>query len=488
MQNVAKKSETPVSKAELSTIEKLCFASIEAAIRRLREIGTWPRPPAARRLRVGYDFGQDDLQNIQEVDNLVQYLASDENIKSIYFGGYSTSGLRILHDFWEQLLLNILSETEGISLNERVFRKWFNKFIKELYTVTAVWRTVDTITGLTLRGARLKFDHATVLTSIPAWSLRRITWGQEQHIKENWGATGFDKATIITTVRIPKCQYAGSPLPYPYLLKNTERSLAVMNAIRLNKSGVPRLHCHARVHLSYFPLCDPLAYCERESNLGLYQKETIVDRSDFHNIRKLWRELMDTRYKDFPYTPDKLNAMDVALGRFSASYAHRYWLDNIVDLTIALESLLGPEDNQEISHRISLRAAWLLGVDERGAEDSGKMKNKIYDRVRAMYKIRSYRVHGSKTTKENKMREREWIRTLSGVEYDESKRGEQLEAAVESARDIVRKAIMACAKLQKLGADGPHWPFKKKEDFDANIVINGQRKIWQKAAGIKDRR
>jgi hypothetical protein len=134
------KSETPVNNGELSIIEKLCSSSIEAAITKLCEIGTWPRPPAARRLRVGYDFGRNDLQDIQEVNNLVQYLASDENIKSIYFGGSSTSGLWILYEFWERLLLNILRETEAISLNKRVFRKWFKKFIKELYSDTVVWR------------------------------------------------------------------------------------------------------------------------------------------------------------------------------------------------------------------------------------------------------------------------------------------------------------------------------------------------------------
>jgi hypothetical protein len=101
-----------------------------------------------------------------------------------------------------------------------------------------------------------------------------------------------------------------------------------------------------------------------------------------------------------------------------------------------------------------------------------------------MYDIRSSVVHG-RTPKENKIRK--WIQTLSGVKYDESKsHAEQLEVALESARDIVRKAIRACMKLSKLGANGPHFPFPSK--FDEHIVTAGQQRIWQKAASIKNTR
>lgn len=476
-------SEMHIQDEKIAKLEQLCRSSLESSITKLCEIGTWPRPPAARRLRSGYDFSHGDLQNVQEVNNLIQHLASDDEIKSIYFGESSTPDLWIFYEFWERLLLKILRETEGISLSKRVFHKWFKKFVKELYSDTAVWRTVDTITGLNLRGGKLTFDQATVLTSIPGYSFLDIIWGQEQYFQDDWTGVGLDKATIITTVRIPKYQYAGSHQPYPHLTKHIERSLAVMDAIRLSKPGVPRLHCHAMVHLSYFPLSEPFAYCDHEGDHGMYEKETILDRSDFRGIRNLWRELMDTRYIDHLPKRSKLNAMDTAFARFSKTYKRQNWLDDITDLTIALESLFSPKDNQELSHRISLRAAWLLSLGGRDNEDSVKVKNKIYDRIRTMYDIRSFRVHGG-IPKEKDIRK--WVQTLSGIKYDESKYSELLEVALESARDIVRKAIRACAKLAKLEADGPHWPLPK--NFDENIVIAGQRRIWQKAAGIKSNR
>jgi len=475
-------SEMPINDERLSKLEQLCSLSIEAGIKKLCEIGTWPRPPAARRLRVGYDFYRDQLSKIPEVNNLLEYLASGNEIQSIYFRDSSKPELHILFEYWEQLLLKILRETEGISPRNRVFRKWFNRFVKELYSDSAVWKSIDSITGLILNAPQLRFDKATVLTSIRAYELESVIWGEDQYVQYDWTAVGLDKATIMTTVTIPKREYAPFLTPPPHLTKHIERHLSAIDAIRLTKPGVPRLHCHAQFQLSDFPVSNPLAYCDREGDHGMYEKETILDRSDFRGIRNLWRELMDTRYTDHLPKRSKLNAMDTAFARFSKTYKRQNWLDDIADLTIALESLFSPKDNQELSHRISLRAAWLLSLDGRDDEDSAKVKSKIYDRIRTMYDIRSFRVHGG-IPKEKDIHK--WVQTLSGIEYDESKYSELLEVALELARDIVRKAIRACAKLAKLEADGPHWPLPK--NFDENIVIAGQRRIWQKAAGIKSR-
>jgi len=464
---------------KLQRIEQLCRLSVEAGITELCEIGTWPRPPAARRLRCGYDFSSEYLRRIPLVDELIACLASDDKIQSIYFTSSSTPELHILYEYWEQLLLRILRETKGMSPSNRVFRKWFNRFLKELYSDTAVWRSVDTITGLVVNAAQLKFDKATVITSIPAYRLESVIWGEDQYTQDAWLAVGLDKATLITTVRIPKRQYAGFLMPPPHLTGDIERHFSAIDAIRLTKSGVPRLHCHAQFQLSDFPTSDPLAYCDREGGPRMYEKETILNKSGFEAVKNLWQERMNTRYEEYLPRHTTSNAMDTAYGRFFRSYRYQNWFDSIVDLTIALESLFTPDESQELKHRISMRAAWLLNVDEQPDGETRSVKNKIYDLVRTMYDVRSSRVHGGRP-RQNDIRR--WVQTLSGVEYDDAKEGHLLELAMESARDIVRKAIAACARLSKLEGDGPKWPFPEK--FDENIVIDGQRKVWQKAAGV----
>lgn len=173
----------------LQKIEQLSRSSVEAGIARLGEVGTWPRPPAARRLRVGYDFYRDQLSNIPKVNELLEYLASDSEIQSIYFRD-SRPELHILYEYWEQLLLRILRETEGTSPRKRVLRKWFNRFVKELYSESAVWKCVDSITGLILNAPQLRLDKTTVLTSIPAYELESVIWGEDQHVQDDWTAVG----------------------------------------------------------------------------------------------------------------------------------------------------------------------------------------------------------------------------------------------------------------------------------------------------------
>lgn len=476
-------SEMPIYHERLSELKQLCRLSIEAGITKLCEVGAWPRPPAARKLRAGYDFYYKDLEDIQEVNNLIQYLASDDKIKSIYFEESSTAESWVLYWFWQRLFLNILRETEGTIPNNVVFKGWFKKFIKELYSDTAVWRTIDTVTGLDFRVPTLRLDDVTTLTSIHGYNLEALVGGQELDLLDFSGGSpgGHDTATIITTVRIPKQKYIGSTHPYSHLIGDIERSNSLIEAIRLTKSGSPRLHCHIMIHLSNFPLDEPFAYCKSEMTLGSYEKEAIVERRDFQKIKNLWREIMETGGRDPIPKRFRIGAMNIALGRFYKSFELQSWLEDIVDLTIALESLFKPKDsNQELKYRIAMRAAWLLGVDKKDNEDSAR----VYNRVRAMYDIRSSTVHGG-TPDESKIGK--WLEELSDNTYDDSSESYRklVEPAVESARDIVRRALRACMRLSTLGVDGPHWPFPPK--FDENIVIANQRKVWQKAAGVKNK-
>ena len=473
----------------LSEMERLSWSSIQAGIKRLRQAGVWPRPPAARRLHLGDDLGYDDVQEIPEVANLVQYLASDEAIKAIYFRNAADPELYVLYHCWVRLLLSVLGETAGMSPTKRVFRKWFARFVKEVYSDTAVWRIADTVTGLTIRGGELRFDQTTALTPIPGYALPSIAgrhWDslQGSSFFHSWHPGGLDKATIISTVRVRKHDYSCSGLPYPHLTQELGRSHAALAAVRLVKSGVPRLHCHAKFQLSRFPLSGPLLYCNHEGLGTGYEQETVIERNDFRDIRRLWRQPMVSEYWRYPLGLRNPTRMDVALGRFFRTYGQENWLDDMVDLSIALESLFNPTDSQELSHRIALRAAWLLGWESVGSSP-GSPSAELYRRIRTMYDVRSGRVHGDIP---DEKAVRKWVKTIAGVEIGGAGGHGPLDPslsakAVESGRDIVRKAIRACARLQ--GRDpnkGPHWPLP--DNFDEMLVSPIQRRKWQRAAGV----
>lgn len=457
---------------QLSELKKLSRMSLEAGIVRLRDVGAWPLPPAARKLpEVNYN----DFKDIPALDKLIELLASDDKIASTYAHASSPSEWWRYFRLWERLFVCVLKETEDMAIEDDVFAKWYGKFVAELYTEVAVWRTIDTVTGLILCASNLQLDKFTSLTSTPGWDLDLLVDGQDLDFHDGFPG-GLDKATIVTTLTIPKKDYAGSDFAYPHLLR-IERSPAVLAAIRLLKPGTPRLHCHVTVQLSDCPLITPLSYCRADGLPLLYEEATTLETPDLQKVVELWHELMDTRYAKHLPMRSRIDPMSMAMGRFSRSYELQSWLDDIVDLTIALESLFRPAQNpqQEISYRIAMYASWLLGVD---ARDSAN----VFDRVRTMYEIRSSTVHGG-TPAERKMER--WLQKLAGVPYDPAtqSRYELVEPATESARDVVRRAIWACTRLSKLGHDGPRWPFPK--DFDKTIVKPTERELWQKAAGVK---
>lgn len=467
-------------------LRKLALTSIEPAIKRLCEVGSWPRPPRARLLRMGHDFSYDDLKGIKEVKDLIDFLASQEKIKSMYVRNQGDE--YILEDYWRRLLINILAETDGTSVRRAIFDKWFSRFLKELFTDTAVWRAVDTIDGLVLDGKELRLDEYTTLMPIPRLSpwdwLESLVPKHDKHfnagefLRDEWdGPFATEKVTlVVTTMGLDKSEFQPWSTPINKL-NQIGRTSAALAAIRLVKPGAPCLHHHAIFQLSYFPLVDPFGYMVRDSFRGLYEKETSINKGDRHNIRSIWQELMSTEYAKPLYHQSKVSAMDIAKGRFFSSYDVHNWFENMLDLTIALEALFSPSDSQEINHRIALRCAWLLGEHLRTSQSSGTIS--IYSSVRAMYELRSRIVHGSvpQQKKVHKL-----IGVLAGKEYEQSKDSELRELAVESAREIVRRSIRACERLSKLPRNGPHWPFPN--DFDQSIVIPGRQRLWQEAAGI----
>ena len=91
--------------------------------------------------------------------------------------------------------------------------------------------------------------------------------------------------------------------------------------------------------------------------------------------------------------------------------------DRLIDAGIALEAMYGPFDSGKITHKISLRAAWLLG--ESAAEGGAISKD-----MKSFYATRSKVVHGT-------------------VSKDRQKRERELAGALASGRDLARRTLFA---------------------------------------------
>ena len=103
-------------------------------------------------------------------------------------------------------------------------------------------------------------------------------------------------------------------------------------------------------------------------------------------------------------------ALGIAGGRFGLE-------DRLIDASVALEAMYGPFDDGEVTRKISLRAAWLLGRcdNERRA---------ISKEMKSFYRTRSKVVHGT-------------------VSKDQEKRGQELVDALASGRELARRSLFA---------------------------------------------
>ena len=121
------------------------------------------------------------------------------------------------------------------------------------------------------------------------------------------------------------------------------------------------------------------------------------------------------------YAGKGVHNMDLAVQRTAASYGIAgggFGLeDRVIDASVALEAMYGPFGTGEITHKISLRAAWLLG-------DSPTERHRIFRDMKSFYKVRSKVVHGR----------------ASG---DDHKRQQELARALPIGRELARRTLLA---------------------------------------------
>lgn len=112
-----------------------------------------------------------------------------------------------------------------------------------------------------------------------------------------------------------------------------------------------------------------------------YGPRYILRRADEPRFKRIFRELSDNPV---------LSAYPIAFSRFADAYWRQSAADALIDLWIALESLLAPHDNTgEATYRLALRIAYFLG-------QTSEERVSIDKDIRDSYRLRSDVVHGRK--------------------------------------------------------------------------------------------
>jgi hypothetical protein len=109
-------------------------------------------------------------------------------------------------------------------------------------------------------------------------------------------------------------------------------------------------------------------------------KKYQIEKNELPHIFKIFSNLQKLEKNN------KLNELNVALRRFNQVYSRRLPEDKIIDLTIALESILLAGDRTELQFRLITRGALLL------KKTSDPMRTR--ETLKLLYRLRSNIVHG----------------------------------------------------------------------------------------------
>lgn len=136
------------------------------------------------------------------------------------------------------------------------------------------------------------------------------------------------------------------------------------------------------------------------------------------SLRSLWNHLAER-------SGSASGRLGTAIARFNSTYDRVRPEDRIIDLTIALEALLMTDnDQQELSYRLALRGAALLG-------DAPDQRERLFRDLKNLYHVRSRLAHGCSLAKATRKR----VPAADLGKY------------LEGAEDLVRSAIVRFLSL-----------------------------------------
>jgi hypothetical protein len=157
---------------------------------------------------------------------------------------------------------------------------------------------------------------------------------------------------------------------------------------------------------------------------------------------------------------------NVALRAFNSAFIRQNWQDRVVDSSVVLEALFS-RDDRELSYKVAVRSAALLGHTDAEAL-------RVYTTVRKLYDLRSQIVHAGSSTS-NKAGE--VIRAWSGAGADPQTESQRVVRAGYVAWEVVGAALRAYLNIE---ISGQH-PFAKTfvNSLDAALFDRGAREALQ---------
>ena len=436
---------------------------VQEFINRLQRLGVWPRPPGIPWPQLGEDYAWPDIENLPSFERACQSLWEHEWLRPMYTHGpeHPAHDFRfVLQPFAERVVAYVAL---GYSF-PRAFDRWYRTFLAELRRPQLTILRIHAIPSFNCDLPRVPLDAKSCLVQIGGFRTRRLLMLDAQAPVRDISEYEPRGWALATVYRVQKrgSRFSWNRPPY----EDHNRLDSLLSSLRLLHPGEYLEGLDAEAHLSLLPFDNVMVY--REHPVLHREGEHKITGRDIPAIRRLFKYLL--RVNSFDPLGSRVlpQRLSQALFHFNRSVEDRGWMNVAMELVIALEILLGV--SEEAKFRLATRVALLVGGDD---EDT----KRLFRQVGELYDARSIPAHGRTVTAE---RWRKFYRAIMGeapptIEPGMMSELKLIDDATEAGRDVVRRVILACLRLQQVRDERFSWPFGKA--LDEILLTSGRQTI-----------
>ena len=350
------------------------------AYQELKNIGELPRPRFDAPKLAGEALPY-SLSELPALKRLEQYMLSSGLSKRLQDIGHTW--LWHYEVFHWLFLERVIAQSDGISLDMKVFDKIFKRASAEISRNSFRFRRITVLNGLPKLNSHLEFQKGVLLFPLDyrGYSLPKLLGVGFQNMNREpplW--VDPDNCLLIQDSIISKGNEGRNILESREQLRHQADTVIKVLRLSLDTPIYPKA-----VYLSYlssFPLI-PILYKEFEEFSGFsYSIQRSVTKAERMSIRRNFRFITCSVSKK---PLDEF--FSTALDKFSDSFRGMQEKQSIVDLFIALEAMY--RVSVGLRQRLATFTAFLLGTND-------NKRRTFYDHIFAGYKLRSAIVHGGK--------------------------------------------------------------------------------------------
>lgn len=432
------------------------------AYQKLSDMGELPRPRYDSPLIAGNVSFTHPLSQLDSHKRLQDYMRSSELSEKLRSIGHTW----LWHyEVFEWLFLErVLVESVGTSLDVNAFNRVLSRAQAEILRPSFSIRRITTLNGLPNLVRPISLSKNAALfpcnNDLPRFLNIRF---QDRH-REPPLYVDSDNCLLIQDSVVQKGKDGNNLLRSQEQLRHQAATIMKVLKLSLNTPVYPKAVYFG--YLSGFPMI-PILHNEFDEFSGfIFSTHRNISRSEIMSIK--------TNFGLIENTLDQAEdaTFYFALERLSDSFRGMTENQSIVDLIVALESLLGVRD-EEMRRRLASNTAFLLGCTKSATQE-------YYEHTKAGYRLRSAIVHGGKD------QEKELCNALKAF-YPEltneppDKVLPYIRKATEELQRIVRLVLRAYLYMRNKHLRG-EWP--STDELESLALDPAKRHLVQKQLGI----